>query len=154
MANESFADSRLDSSAAICASDAPELSSSESLASASATSASAEATAASSSAESIVASTWPAVTVSPAFTLTAVTVPADSKLKSSVSAAATVPSAETVSLIGPSVTSTTCFVVVAEAVAGSSDRNANHQTPTMATTIRTGTKTMGWPRRRCIGPPW
>ncbi len=53
-------------------------------------------TAACSLVESIVARTWPAFTVSPAFTSTAVTVPLDAKLRSSVAAAAILPSAEIV----------------------------------------------------------
>ncbi len=151
--SESFADVRLDSSAASCSDDAPDAWSSESLALASATDDCAAVTSDWSAAESIVASTWPACTVSPAFTFTAVTVPAEEKLRSSVWAAATVPSADTVTAIGPRVTVASCLVLVAEAEASSLGRNANHQTPTMAATIRIGTSTIGWTRlRRRIGP--
>ena len=86
------------------------------------------------------------------FQLTAETVPAEEKLRSSVWAAATVPSAETVTLMGPLVTVASCFVDAADAVAAPSGRNANHQSPTMATTITIGTSTIGWRRlRRRIG---
>ena len=73
--------------------------------------------------------------MSPAFTFTAVTVPDDVKLRSSVWAASTVPSADTVSLIDPLVTVTSCFVVVVdEADALSSERKPNHHVPSTTTT--------------------
>ena len=50
------------------------------------------------------ASTWPALTVSPALTLTAVTFPDEAKLRLSVLAAATVPLPETVVFMSPRVT--------------------------------------------------
>ena len=56
---------------------------------------------------SIVASTSPVVTVSPALTLTAVTVPADEKLRLALCAAATVPVADTVRFMSPVVAVTT-----------------------------------------------
>ena len=99
----------------------------------------------------MVASTCPAVTVSPASTFTAVTVPAAEKLSSSVWAAATVPSAETVSLRVPLVTVTSCReVVVADAVESSDERKANHQTPN-ATTTTIGPATKGFRRRADAG---
>ena len=114
---------------------------------ASATADSADATDAWSSAESSVASTWPVVTVSPAATLTAVTVPEEVKLRSSVCAAATVPSADTVAFIGPLVTSESSSVrviapVVVAAAAVSSGRIANHHTAT-ATRATAGMITNG-----------
>ena len=84
-------------STAICVLDAPDDWSSSSVACASARSDAASSTSDCRLAESKVASTWPAVTLSPALTLTAVTVPEAPKLRSSVWAAATVPSAEIVS---------------------------------------------------------
>ena len=125
-------------SAAICSSDASASWSSASFASASATADSADVTAAASSDESIVASTCPAVTVSPAVTFTAVTVPDDEKLRSSVWAAATVPSADTVSFMEPLVTSTSWFADVTAAVVGVvvvSSRMPNHQTATAISAI-------------------
>jgi hypothetical protein len=90
--------------------EAPAEESSLYLACAWARSASAWPTAAASLVESIVASTWPAFTVSPAFTLTAVTVPLDEKLRSSVAAAAISPSAEIVWSSDPVVAVTTSSV--------------------------------------------
>ena len=80
------------------------------------------------------ASTWPATTLSPDATLTAVTVPDAPKLRSSVWAAATVPSADTVWVSEPRVTVTSCFVVVVVTWASLSLRTPNHHTATAATT--------------------
>src|SRR4029077_13769736 len=98
--------------------------------------------------ESIVASTWPAVTCWPAWTFTAVTVPAAAKLRSSVWAAAPVPSADTVFVRLPRVTVTSwCVVVVATAVEPSpEDRKPKHQTPN-ATTTTMGPAIQGRRRR-------
>ena len=97
----------------------------------------ADVTEACSCAESIVARTWPAWTVSPACTFTAVTVPDDVKLRLSVCAAATAPSADTVVLMVPRVTVTSCLVNVIPVAAAEElplDRIPNHQTPSATTT--------------------
>src|SRR5690349_1331639 len=99
--------------------------------------------------ESIVASTCPVVTVSPAATSTAVTVPGDVKLSACVSAAATVPSAVTVWSTVPWVTWTRRRVLVGAADAGESgERMANHQTAAPATATATPTATTCLPRGR------
>ena len=103
--------------------------------------------AAASWAESSVASTSPAVTASPAFTLTAFTVPAEVKLRLAVWAAATVPSAETLLPIGPLVTATSCCVGDAAEAEEPVERNPNHQTPA-ASTSTAGMITQGC-RSRC-----
>ena len=95
-ASESVAVCTLVWSAVIWSLDAPDDSSSDNDAWAFASVAAADETADCRLGESIVASTWPAVTCWPAWTFTAVTVPAAEKLRSSVWAAATVPSADTV----------------------------------------------------------
>ena len=88
------------------------------------------------------------VTVSPAFTFTAVTVPAAEKLRSSVCAAATVPCADTVLVSAPRVTVTSCFVVVVAAASDEpSDRIAKNHTP-KPTTTTTGTTIHGRRSRR------
>src|SRR5204862_118173 len=87
---------------------------------------------------SIVASTWPAFTVSPALTSTAVTVPAAEKDRSSVAAAATAPLAETVSATVPVVTSTTRATVAAWlGAAAALARPSNHH-PAGAACCRDG----------------
>ena len=139
--SESVADVTVVWSAVIWSLDAPDAWSSESVAWALASVASAADTDDCRLAESMVASTWPAVTVSPALTLTAVTVPADEKLRSSVWAAATVPSAETALVSAPRVTVTSCLVVVVVADdAESSERKATNHTAS-AVTSTTGTTT-------------
>ncbi len=101
----------------------------------------------------MVASTWPAVTASPACTFTAVTVPEDEKLRSSVCAAAIVPSAETVLLMVPRVTVTSCLLVVTVrpvAELPPSERIATHHTPkpTITTSATTATQNEGCRERR------
>ena len=93
-----------DASASIWALDAPDDCASDRVASALARSDSALLTADSRLAESMVARTWPALTLSPAATFTTVTVPDDVKLSSSVCASSVVPSAEIVEMSGPRVT--------------------------------------------------
>ncbi len=115
-ASESLAVLTVAESALSWALDAPADESSLYLAWAWARSDSAWLTAAASLVESIVARTWPAVTVSPAFTLTAVTVPLEEKLRSSVAAAAILPLAEMVWSSEPVVAATTSSVGNAAAV--------------------------------------
>ncbi len=153
LASASYTVVRFVSSAAICSS-VPDDLSLASCAAASATFASAVATAASSSVGSIVASTWPAVTLSPALTFTAVTVPAEGNDRSSVLAASTVPSAETDSVIEPRVTVETLFVAVV--VATTSPPKLDSASPTTMTTtekiamatyalrLRLGTSATSW----------
>ena len=152
-ARASWATVSADWSAVICSADASAVWSSLSLAWALSRLAWALAVAAASAVPSMVATTWPAVTVSPAFTLTAVTVPADEKFRLSVWAAATVPCAETVVSTVPVVTATSCFVVAAGVAVELSDRPVHHHTTpaaTRATTTRTATNVQDRrDRRRC-----
>lgn len=83
-------------------------------------------------AESMVASTCPTVTVSPALTFTAMTVSADEKASESVAAMATVPLADIVLLNAP-------VVVLVD------DRPKSHQPP-RARTAPIGMITKGWSR--------
>ena len=151
--NVSFAEVTFVSSAAICASDAPAAWSSASFASASATVDCAELTPACNCAESIVASTSPVVTASPTLTFTAVTVPDDGKLRSSVCSAATVPSDDTLWLIEPRVTvATVCVVAAAGVDDPPPERKPNHHTEN-AITSTIGTITRGRTKRRIPPEP-
>ena len=85
------------------------------------------------------------MTASPALTFTAVTVPEEVKLRSSVCAAATVPSAETVVLIDPVETVTSCLVAAVDDVEEPVERTPNHQTP--AAMIATTTTIAAIPQR-------
>ncbi len=94
------------------------------------TSAAASVTASRRSLSSIVASTWPFVTVSPTSTSTAVTVPDEVNDAVEVFAGETVPDAETVSLTVPSEAATSAVLVVVAAVGLAAARLLHHHPPT------------------------